>query len=195
MTKIIGLTGGIGSGKSTAARFFIELGVPVYFADDAAREIMETNEMIELIQGEFGDKVILDGKIDRKALAEIVFHTPELLQKLNKIVHPAVRMHFDAWVRTHQNHPFIIKEAAILFESGSYKYCDKIICVVASEEIRINRVRKRDSTSSAEVEARIRNQWTDSQRIEKSDYIITNTTLKALKSQISTIFHKLQALY
>ncbi len=195
MTKIIGLTGGIGSGKSTAAGFFIELGVPVYFADAAAREIMETPEMIAVMRAKFGELVISDGKLNRKALGEIVFNNPKLLKDLNEIVHPAVKKHFDIWVRTHQAEPFIIKEAAILFESGSYKYCDKIICVVASEEVRIDRVQKRDSLSSAEVHARIRNQWTDNQRIEKSDYIITNTTLKALKSQISTIFHKLQALY
>lgn len=195
MTKIIGLTGGIGSGKSTAAKFFIDLGVPVYFADDAGREVMNTPEIIEAVRQTFGESVISSSLINRKQLASIVFNDKEKLEALNNIVHPAVKSHFDQWLLQHTSAPFIIKEAAILFESGSYKYCDKIICVTAPEHIRLARVQQRDFISEQEIKARMNSQWTDEQRIDKSDFVIQNMTLKELQKQIIDIYHKLKALY
>lgn len=194
MTKIIGLTGGIGSGKSTVAREFINLGVPVYFADDAGHEVMDYPEIITAVRDLLGDEVgNLQGKIDRKKVASIVFDDPTLLQRLNSIIHPAVKKHFEQWLMQHQSAKFIIKEAAILFESGSYQYCDKIICVVAPEQIRIQRVIHRDNVSYEAVQQRVNSQWTDQQRVEKSDFIIENTDLSDLKTQIRIVFNHLVA--
>ncbi|WP_428225058.1 dephospho-CoA kinase [Flavobacterium sp.] len=174
MTKIIGLTGGIGSGKSTIARMFQQHGVPVYIADEEAKKLMDLPETIQKIQTFFGTEIVLSGKIDRKKLAQIVFQNPDKLQILNGIVHPLVKKHFDAWVALHADFPFLVKEVAILFESGSYKDCDQIITVVAPEDVRISRVMQRDGASEQEVKARIRNQWTDAQRIALSDFVINN---------------------
>lgn len=193
MTKIVGLTGGIGSGKSTVARIFIEIGVPVYFADDAGKLVMTDQDVIRKIRNAFGDSVITDNSIDRKKLAQIVFNSPEQLQILNQIVHPAVANHFVNWLNQHQLEPIIIKEAAILFESGTHVNCDSVITVIASEAIRIKRVMERDSVTEEEVKARIRNQWTDEQRINESDFIIYNNGNEDLKNQVLEIYNKLLA--
>jgi len=188
MTKIIGLTGGIGSGKSTVAKAFENLGVPVYIADDAAKKIMETNAVIQLVQNEFGSAIIRQDKIDRQQLAAVVFENPEKLQLLNSIVHPLVQKDFEEWIEKHQNYSFIIKEAAILFESGSYKDCDKIITVIAPLATRIQRVIDRDASNREAILQRIRNQWTDEMRMAKSDYVIENIDLENTQSQISKIY-------
>lgn len=193
MTKIVGLTGGIGSGKSTVARIFIEIGVPVYFADDAGKLVMTDQDVIQKIRNAFGDSVITDNSIDRKKLSQIVFNSPEQLQLLNQIVHPAVANHFVNWLNQHQLEPIIIKEAAILFESGTHVNCDSVITVIASEAIRIKRVMERDSVTEEEVNARIRNQWTDEQRIKESDFIIYNNGNEDLKNQVFEIYNKLLA--
>ena len=187
MTKIIGLTGGIGSGKTTIAKHFASLGVPVYIADDEAKKLMDNPEIITELKSIFGDEIIENEKIDRKALAQIVFKNPRKLKKLNSIIHPAVKLHFENWLHSHKNHPIIIKEAAILFESGSYKDCDAIITVTSPLEERINRVMKRDNTSRESILHRINNQWTDEQRISKSDYVITNISVKEALKQAEGI--------
>ncbi len=187
MTKIIGLTGGIGSGKTTIAKHFASLGVPVYIADDEAKKLMDNPEIITELKSVFGDEIIENEKIDRKALAQIVFQNPKKLKKLNSIIHPAVKLHFENWLNSHKNHPIIIKEAAILFESGSYKDCDAIITVTSPLEERINRVMKRDNTSRESILHRINNQWTDEQRISKSDYVISNISVKEALKQAEGI--------
>lgn len=187
MTKIIGLTGGIGSGKSTIAKHIASLGIPVYIADDEAKKLMNSSEIITQIKSSFGSEVISNDKINREALAKIVFQNPEKLKTLNSIIHPAVKLHFDNWLQSQKNHPFVVKEAAILFESGSYKDCDIIITVSAPIEERINRVMKRDKSSKKTILNRINNQWTDEQRISKSDYVITNITLKEALKQTEEI--------
>jgi dephospho-CoA kinase len=194
MTKIIGLTGGIGSGKTTIARLFEAEGIPVYIADDEAKKIMILSETIHLVGEYFGQDVIVNHQIDRKKLSEIVFNHPEKLKELNKIIHPLVKNHFDDWVKK-QKSPFVIKEAAILFESGSYKYCDQIITVIASEETRIKRVMARDNSTKEAVLDRIKNQWSDSQKTSKSDYIIENENLNEAKLQFKEILKKLKNLY
>jgi dephospho-CoA kinase len=194
MTKIIGLTGGIGSGKTTIARLFEAEGIPVYIADDEAKKIMNLPETVRLVGEYFGQDVIVNHLIDRKKLAEIVFNHPEKLKELNKIIHPLVKNHFDYWVKK-QKSPFVIKEAAILFESGSYKYCDQIITVIASEETRIKRVMARDNSTKEAVLDRIKNQWTDSQRTSKSDYVIENENLNKAKLQFQEILKKLKNIY
>ncbi|EPE9898944.1 dephospho-CoA kinase [Flavobacterium psychrophilum] len=194
MTKIIGLTGGIGSGKTTIVRLFEAEGIPVYIADDEAKKIMILPETIHLVGECFGQEVIVNHQIDRKKLSEIVFNHPEKLKELNKIIHPLVKKHFDNWVKK-QKSPFVIKETAILFESGSYKYCDQIITVIASEETRVNRVMLRDKCTKEAVLERIKNQYTDSQKTSKSDYIIENENLNEAKLQFQEILKKLKNLY
>ena len=136
--------------------------------------------------------MLSDGKISRPALAEIVFGDAERLKLLNSIIHPAVRSDFKEWLGRHEDFPFVIKEAAILFESGSYSECDAIITVVAPMDIRIQRVMNRDDSTIEDVVKRIDNQWTDEMRIAKSDFVITNTNLAETEIQISEILKKLQ---
>lgn len=187
MTKIIGLTGGIGSGKTTIANHFSSLGIPVYIADDEAKKIMQTPEVLNLIKKTFGDTIFESELLNRQKLAEIVFNNPEKLKQLNSIVHPAVKRHFDKWLLDHQAYPFIIYEAAILFESGSYKNCDSIITVIAPLESRIQRVIERDKTNREHVLKRMEAQWNDEQRISKSDFIIENTTIETTKLEVEKI--------
>lgn len=191
MTKIIGLTGGIGSGKTTIAKLFEAEGIPVYIADDEAKKIMLLPETISAIVDYFGKEIISNNIIDKKKLSALVFNNPEKLKMLNKIIHPLVKKDFDNWVKKSKM-PFVIKEAAILFESGSYKYCDKIITVTASEETRIKRVVARDHCTKEQVLERIENQWSDSEKISKSDFIITNENLIDAKNQFTAILKKLQ---
>jgi dephospho-CoA kinase len=187
MTKIIGLTGGIGSGKTTIANYFIAAGIPVYIADDEARKIMQTDEIIEEIKSKFGSKIFENGILNREKLAQIVFGDAEKLKLLNAIIHPAVKKHFHNWILDYKNSPFIIYEAAILFESGSYKDCDKIISITAPMESRIQRVIQRDNSSRDQVLKRINAQWNDDQRIAKSDFVIQNDSLENAKSEVDKI--------
>ncbi len=193
MKKIIGLTGGIGSGKSTVALYFEELGVPVYIADDVAKQVLKYPETARKIVQVFGEVSNKDG-IDRKKLAQIVFDDPEKLKQLNAIVHPAVHNHFNDWIKL-QDANFVIKEAAILFESGSYKDCDKIISVSAATEVRIERVMSRDNVTREQVLQRMQHQLTDNERNKRSDFVIFNEDLILTKLQVSQIFTTLVKLY
>lgn len=194
MTKIIGLTGGIGSGKTTIANHFMAAGIPVYIADDEARKIMQSDEIKEEIRKNFGNTVFENGILNREKLAQVVFSDPNKLKLLNAIIHPAVKKHFHKWILNHKNAPYIIYEAAILFESGSYKDCDKIITVTAPLDSRIQRVIERDNTTREQVLKRINSQWNDDQRIEKSDFVIENDTPEIAKSDVDKIlkFLKIQ---
>ncbi|WP_333600697.1 dephospho-CoA kinase [Flavobacterium sp.] len=192
MTKIIGLTGGIGSGKTMIANYIKSLGIPVYIADEEAKKLMQTTEIIEAVKKEFGDEVMDNNELHREKLAQLVFNNPDKLQKLNNIVHPAVKKHFDTWVLANQNFPFVVKEAAILFESGSYKYCDSIITVTAPLETRIQRVLARDKTNRESILQRMQNQWTDEQRIAKSNYVIHNLSVKESQKQTNEILKLLK---
>lgn len=187
MTKIIGLTGGIGSGKTTIANHFTAAGIPVYIADDEARKIMQSAEIIKEIKDLFGNVIFENGILNREKLAQIVFSNPEKLKLLNSIIHPAVKKHFDNWVLDHKNNSFVIYEAAILFESGSYKNCDKIITVTAPFETRIQRVIQRDNTTREQVLKRMNAQWNDDQRIAKSDFVIENQTPEITKLEVGKI--------
>jgi dephospho-CoA kinase len=192
MTKVIGLTGGIGSGKTTVANYIKSHGIPVYIADEKAKKIMDTNAVVILVETTFGKSVIIDHKIDRQKLAQLVFNHPDMLQKLNDIVHPLVRQNFVRWVKKHENHSFVIKEAAILFESGSYKYCDKVITVTAPLETRLQRVIERDKTNMKSVIDRMNNQWSEEEKMAKSDFVIHNITLEDTKNQVDNILHLLK---
>ena len=189
----VGITGGIGSGKSTVCKVFRTLGIPVFEADNVARQLMNSNAEIrtQLIKL-FGAAVYLpDQTVDRKLLASIVFSDPSLLTQLNEIVHPFVKNAFEEWCDK-QESPYILHEAAILFESGFYKIMDKTITVVTSEEERIHRVMKRDGTTSELVKQRIQNQWTDEQRINLADLVINNNENELIIPQIIEIDKKIR---
>jgi len=193
-SKIIGLTGGIGSGKSTIAQFFMELGVPVYIADSEAKKIMDYPETIQEVQAIFDENVISeDGKLNRKKIASIVFNAPEKLQHLNAVIHPKVNQDFKIWLEQHKEAPYVIKEVAIIFEIGAEKQFDKIILVTAPEKTRIQRVAKRDNTSEDEVLERIKNQLSDAEKIEKSDFIIDNIDVNMSKNKVKKL-HQLLIL-
>lgn len=186
--KIIGLTGGIGSGKTTVANYLSEKNIPVYISDVEAKKVMESNEITSQILRAFGKEILNnDGTINREKLSQIVFNQPDMLKQLNAIVHPAVKKHFDIWVSNHKNYPFIVKEAAILFESGSYKDCDIIITVSAPLEKRIERVLKRDKTTRERIIQRINNQISDEERKQRSQFVINNIDLPETKRQVDEI--------
>ncbi|MDD3003968.1 dephospho-CoA kinase [Flavobacterium sp.] len=191
MTKIIGLTGGIGSGKSTVAAMFEKLGIPVYIADEEAKKITNKSETLALIQKQFGSEVIVNNQLNRPLMAEIVFKDPTKLEQLNAIIHPLVAEDFKKWLKLHQSQPFVIKEAAILLESAKPHNCDYIITVTAPLAIRIKRVEQRDGLSEAKILERVNNQWSDEQRIEKSNFVIENVNINETKRQVSQIFEKL----
>lgn len=192
MTKIIGLTGGIGSGKTTVANYFKAAGIPVYIADDEARKIMESKKIGAEIKNVFGNTIFENDLLNRSKLAEIVFDDPQKLEKLNAIIHPAVKKHFSEWILNYKKEPLIIYEAAILFESGNYKNCDFIITVTAPTESRIERVIKRDKTSRENVLKRIDMQWKDDQRLAKTDYVIENINSESAKLEIANILKMLR---
>ena len=191
MTKIIGLTGGIGSGKTTIAKHIQSLGIPVYIADDEAKKILMLPETLNALKLVFGNSIFDDGLLNKDKLSNIVFNNPEMLKQLNQIIHPAVKRDFENWLKANINSPLVVKEAAILFESGSYKDCDAIITIVAPLNSRINRVIKRDNTNYEAVLSRINNQWTDEMRIKKSDYIIENEDVNVSCAQTENILKTL----
>lgn len=191
--KIIGLTGGIGSGKSLVSKYFESKGFPVYNSDDKAKEIMFSNsqlksEIIELL----GENSYVNNQLNRKFIASKVFSNKDLLQKLNQLVHPKVQHDFLDWT-INQNANFCIKEAAILFESGAYKNCDLIILVTANDEIRIKRVMQRDNCSKEEVVSRMKTQWNEEDKKPLSNFIIyNNTTVENVYMQVDEIIEKLK---
>ena len=191
MTKIIGLTGGIGSGKTTIAKHIEALGIPVYIADEKAKIILELPETLKAIKLAFGPEVFEDEKLNKTKLSTLVFNNPKMLKLLNQIVHPAVKLDFENWLNANKEHPIVVKEAAILFESGSYKDCDAIITVVAPLNSRIQRVIQRDMTDIDSVMTRINNQWTDEMRILKSNYIIENEDINKACAQTENIIKML----
>ena len=191
-TKIIGLTGGIGSGKTTIAKYYESLGIPVYIADEEARRLLYTPDAVTAVKAAFGDEVFTDGLPDRKKLAEVVFANPDKLQRLNGIIHPLVKEHFKKWVASNSHADIVMKETAILFESGSYKDCDKIILVTAPEELRIGRVMERDGIDEVTVLERMKNQWSDEKKRELSDFVIENIVLDSAKFQAEDILKELK---
>ena len=194
MPKIIGLTGGIGSGKSRVVKLFESLNVPCYIADIEAKRIMNTNQDVKAaVKNLFGKEAYIEEQLNRPYIGQIVFSSPEKLKALNAIVHPAVAKDFTTWVAA-QTSPYVIKEVAILFETGGYKQVDKSILITAPKEIRINRVMQRDNATKEEVLARMNNQWSDEQRISLADYSIENIDWEKTKKSIRALHEKLLAL-
>lgn len=173
----IGITGNIGSGKTTVSKLFEILGIPVFYADEAAKTLMITDELlITAIKQTFGNKAYFaDGTLNRKYIADIVFNDDAQLAKLNGLVHPAVFKAFDNWAAAMADDaPYVLKEAAVLFESASYKHCDKAIMVTAPLDMRIKRVTQRDKITREEVLKREARQFTEEKKIQLADYVIHN---------------------
>jgi len=191
----VGITGGIGSGKSTVCKIFETLGVPVYYSDKEARILSDSDpEIVSGVKKLFGDNIYISGKMDRKSVGEIVFKDKKKLNSLNKIIHPVVAAHFGDWKKEHENYPYILKEAAILFESGAYKQVDKIITVSAPIELRINRVSKRDGFSREDILTRIKNQMDDGEKIKLSDYVINCDDIELVIPQVVEIHNKIMGI-
>lgn len=188
MTKIIGLTGGIGSGKTTVAKYFASKGIPVYIADVAAKDIMDDKMVVQEVQSIFSENVILnDGLLDRNVIRELVFKDKSKLEQLNKIIHPKVKSDFKNWVEKNKKAKFIIKEAAILFETNGQKYCDATILVTAPIETRIKRVLERDTTSRENILQIIKNQLPEEKKIALATYVIENENLNITYKKVDNL--------
>jgi len=191
---VVGLTGGIGSGKSTVLNIFETFDVSTYIADNEAKLLMNTElELIAEIKDLFGDRAYVEGVLDRTYISTIVFKDKEKLKQLNALVHPRVKVHFNEFLRAHAS-DLVLYEAAILFESGSHKNCDFIISVIAKQEVRIQRLLKRGHFTKEEILHRIENQSDDAYKISRSQFVIQNDQFEHTKEQVTTIFHLLEEI-
>lgn len=186
--KILGLTGGIGSGKSVVSELFRMMGIPVYDSDDRSKKICDTdsvlkNAIIEL----FGTDMYAEGLLNRKALAQHIFADEKALRAVNALIHPFVEKDFIEWVQENNQHPILVQESAILFEAGLENNFDRIICVTAPESLRIERVSKRNGVSPESVRERIKSQMAESEKIAKSDIVVINDGFQALLPQVLKI--------
>ena len=189
--KIIGLTGGIGSGKTTVSKMFSKLSIPVYIADDEAKKLTDSSKILrKKLIALLGAEAYSGSILNRKFVADRIFNDKDLLQAVNEIIHPAVASHFNKWKKK-QNAPYVLKEAAVLFENGGYKNCDLVILVIAPLNLRISRVMARDNISKAKVEERVKNQWSDEKKRKLADIIIENTDLQSTEMQVKTIHESL----
>ena len=189
--KIVGLTGGIGSGKTTVAKQFKTLGVPVYIADEQAKNLMNKSKVIKRkLKSLFGDEAYINERLNRPFLAQKIFNDKDYLQQMNAIVHPKVAQHFSKWLAK-QTAPYIIKEVAILFENGSYKDCYFIITVTATIENRIERLLKRDYTTISKIQSIMNNQWPDEKKIKLSHFVINNNNIEDTVRQVQYIHNEL----
>ena len=188
---IVGLTGGIGSGKTTVGKMFKDLGVPIYNSDKQAKKLMKSSKKIrKAIKDLLGNDAYSGGKLNRAYIADKVFQNKTLLNKLNAIVHPAVREHFTKWVNK-QDAAYVIQEAAIIFENGMHDFYDKIILVTAPEEIRLKRIVERDNSSRSKIMARIQSQWNDNKKIPLSDFVIDNVKLDETRLKVQEVHRRL----
>jgi dephospho-CoA kinase len=192
---LIGITGGIGSGKTTACKVFELLGIPVYYADTRSKEILNENAQIKQeIKSLFGDCIYDDKGLDRKKLAQIVFNDHTKLKALEAISHPAVKADFKEWVATKSEYPYLLKEAALLYESDSYKELDYIITVHAPNSESLKRVIKRDGVSEDAIKARMANQWDNERKKEMAQFVIDNDGKQLIIPQIIHLHQQLISL-
>lgn len=183
----VGITGGIGSGKTTVCKIFESLGVPIFYADAEAKKLLTNQDLKHDIVKAFGQEVLTRNEIDRKKLAQIVFNDENALKILNSLIHPKVGLAYEEWVKE-QKHPFVLKEAAILFESGSHKNLDKVIYVSAPESLRIERVCLRDGVTEEQVKIRINNQWAEEKKLELSQFVIVNDDKTLVIPQVLKLY-------
>lgn len=188
--KIVGITGGIGSGKSTICELFNMLGIPVFNSDLEAKLIYQDNNVIQLIKEEYGESVIKNDKVQFDELARIVFNNEEKLQVLNNIIHPRVALKFHHWCLENSDKHYVIKEAAVMIESNTYKDCEVLILVMSPLEDRINRVMKRNKITREQVLQRISNQMTDDEKLDYSKHVIYNDEKTSLVQQVNQL-HKI----
>ncbi len=193
---LVGITGGIGSGKSLVCKIFELFGIPVYNSDVNAKRLMaEDPKLIENIKRVFGEEAYLGAQqLNREFLASKVFSNPDKLEQLNSLVHPAVASDFKHWTTQHSDKPYVLKEAALLFESGSYKSLDSVILVTAAADLRIRRVVSRDPhRSTKQVKDIMANQMSDDEKIPMSDYVLVNDEKKLLIPEVVKIHELLKA--
>ena len=188
----VGVTGGIGSGKTTVCRIFGSLGVPVYYADTRAKQlVLEDPKLRESYRQLFGSEVYTDkGSLNRKLIANRIFNNPKLLGKINSLVHPAVRKDFDLWCKE-QSASYVIQEAAVLIEGGGYQLMDRVVLVTAPEELRIQRVMLRDSSTREKIEQRVKNQWSTERLREFCDFEIFADDQRLVTPQVLQIHKEL----
>jgi len=192
--KKIGITGGIGSGKSYVSRIIKSMGFPVYHSDENAKLLMESNPVIkEGLQLLCGNSIYEKDELNKKKLAELIFESPELREKVNSLVHPIVRADFAQWA-SNQSKEIVFNEAAILFETGANTNFDATILVIAPEAIRIDRVMKRENCSRELVLKRIHSQWSDEQKSSLANFQIINDSVSPLLSQVENVLEKISAL-
>ena len=191
---LLGITGGIGSGKSTVSKIFEVLGVKIYQSDDMAKYLMENdNKLISSIINSFGEESYIDGKINKEYISKNVFYDKEKLKTINNLVHPVVINDFKKWCLINKNEKILIKEAALLFESKSYKELDFIIYVYAEKKLRISRILKRDShRTKDQIEHIINSQLTDKESFEKADYILENNEKSLLLPEVIDLYEKIR---
>ncbi len=190
----IGLTGGIGSGKTTVARILETLGIPVYYADDAAKTIMKTDtDLIQQIIHHFGEACYAEGQLQRKYLADIVFNNPEKLALLNSLIHPVTIRHSEEWFHR-QTTPFAVREAALLFESGASENLDFIVGVYAPKQLRLQRVIKRDGLSVEEIQKRMDRQINEEMKMKLCDAVIRNDEQQLVIPQVMELHERLLEL-
>lgn len=182
----VGITGGIGSGKTTVCRVFELLGVPVFYADNVAKTIMQTDSQLknEILNAFGQESYLVDGQLNRPYISSIVFKDQSQLNKLNALVHPAVFRAFDRWIAEQKEVPYILKEAALLYESESYKMCDLSILVISPESTRISRIKARDHISEEEIMLRMKRQFSDEQKMKLANHILINDENRLLIPQI-----------
>jgi dephospho-CoA kinase len=182
----VGITGGIGSGKTTVCRVFELLGIPVFYADNVAKTIMQTDSQLknEILNAFGQESYSIDGQLNRPYISSIVFKDQSQLNKLNALVHPAVFRAFDRWIAEQKDVPYILKEAALLYESESYKMCDLSILVISPESTRISRIKARDHISEEEIMLRMKRQFSDEQKMKLANHILINDENRLLIPQI-----------
>ncbi|MCY4161167.1 MAG: dephospho-CoA kinase [Flavobacteriaceae bacterium] len=191
---VVGITGGIGAGKTTLMKMFENKNVPCFYADDVAKELMESKIKLKVIQ-QFGKSICKqDGSIDKSKLSTIVFSNKLQLQKLSDIIHPKVRQAFRKFKKQHHNRWLIAKEAAILIESGTHKECDYIVLVTSPRKIRIQRIMHRNKITSEMVDARMKQQWSDEKKKSYADFIIESIDEQKMKKDFETLYEELKSL-
>ncbi|MEO7174925.1 MAG: dephospho-CoA kinase [Saprospiraceae bacterium] len=192
----VGITGGIGSGKTTVCHLFELLGVPIYNADERAKYLMIENDMLKnQIVGAFGDSAYDgEGQLNRSYISGLVFNDKSKLELLKSFVHPAVALDFEDWATAHKHEKYVIKEAALLIEAKSYLQLDKLILVTAPEEIRLLRVTQRDGLTSESIKTRMRNQLTEEEKLRYADYVINNDSQHLLIPQVLAIHDELRSI-
>ena len=190
----IGITGGIGSGKTLISSVIQHIGYPIFYSDNEAKIILDTNQKVksEIIQL-FGEEIYRFNILNKELLSKLLFSNKSLIEKVNSIVHPVVRFKFDEWSKN-QNTTLVFNEAAILFETEAYKNFDATILVIAPQEVRLNRVMMRDGLSKEQIISRINNQWLDEDKISLATYVISNNGSEPILSQIENVIEQLRVL-